>query len=43
MAFSGLVMDLEGYTESIDLNPVMCSSKRCVVADARIILEKAGE
>jgi succinyl-CoA synthetase beta subunit len=41
MAFSGLVMDLEGYYESIDLNPVMCSSHRCVVADARIILEKA--
>ena len=42
MAFSSLVMDLEGTFESIDLNPVMCSSTRCVVADARIILEKAG-
>jgi succinyl-CoA synthetase beta subunit len=42
MAFSDLVMDLEGTFESIDLNPVMCSSTRCVVADARIILEKAG-
>ena len=40
MAFSSLVMDLEGYFESIDLNPVMCSSKRCVVADARIMLQK---
>jgi len=39
MAFSSLVMDLEGYFESIDLNPVMCSSKRCVVADARIMLQ----
>ena len=42
MVFSSLVMDLEGYIESIDLNPVMCSSTRCVVADARIILEKVG-
>ena len=40
MAFSSLVMDLEGYFESIDLNPVMCSSKRCVVADARIMLQR---
>jgi len=39
MAFSSLVMDLEGYFESIDLNPVMCSSERCVVADARIMLQ----
>jgi succinyl-CoA synthetase beta subunit len=40
MSFSSLVMDLEGYFESIDLNPVMCSSKRCVVADARIMLQR---
>jgi hypothetical protein len=39
MAFSRLVMDLEGYFESIDLNPVMCSSTSCVVADARIMLQ----
>ena len=38
--FSGLVMDLEGLIESIDLNPVICSSERCVVADARIMLKK---
>jgi acyl-CoA synthetase (NDP forming) len=38
--FSGLVMDLEAEIESIDLNPVMCSSTRCVVADARIMLKK---
>jgi succinyl-CoA synthetase beta subunit len=37
--FSGLVMDLKGEMESIDLNPVMCSSTRCVVADARIMLK----
>jgi succinyl-CoA synthetase beta subunit len=39
MTFSDLVMDLEGYMESIDLNPVICSSERCVVADARIMLK----
>ena len=39
IAFSGLVVELEGQVESIDLNPVMCSSNRCVVADARIMLK----
>ena len=38
--FSALVMDIKGEMESIDLNPVMCSSTRCVVADARIMLKK---
>ena len=38
--FSELVMDLEEYIESIDLNPVMCTSKGCTIADARIILAK---
>ncbi|MEE9611023.1 MAG: acetate--CoA ligase family protein [Desulfatiglandales bacterium] len=37
--FSSLVMALEGQFESIDLNPVMCSSDKCVVADARIMLK----
>ena len=43
VAFSDLVMDLEELIESIDLNPITCSSDRCVVADARIMLtaEKA--
>lgn len=36
--FSDLVMGLEKFIESIDLNPVICSSTRCVVADARIML-----
>ena len=36
--FSAFVMDLQEEIESIDLNPVMCSSTRCVVADARIML-----
>lgn len=38
--FSDLVMDLETDIESIDLNPVICSSRRCVIADARIMLKK---
>jgi acyl-CoA synthetase (NDP forming) len=38
--FSDLVMDLETEIESIDLNPVICSSRRCVIADARIMLRK---
>ena len=40
MAFSDLVMKIEDRLESIDLNPVICSSKRCIVADARIILKR---
>jgi hypothetical protein len=40
MAFSDLVMELDEYFESIDLNPLMCSPKRCIVADARIMLKK---
>lgn len=38
--FSTLVMEFEKFVESIDLNPVICSSQRCVIADARIILNK---
>ena len=40
LTFSDLVMDLEEWFESVDLNPVICSSERCTVADARIILKK---
>ncbi len=40
VTFSNLVMDLEKYMESIDLNPIICFSTRCVVADARIMLKK---
>jgi hypothetical protein len=36
--FSELLMDMEGSFESIDLNPVICTEDRCVIADARIIL-----
>jgi succinyl-CoA synthetase beta subunit len=38
--FSKLVMELSDDIESIDLNPVMCSSTRCAVADARIMLAR---
>ncbi|MBU8922284.1 MAG: acetate--CoA ligase family protein [Bacteroidales bacterium] len=41
VAFSKLVMDLAPFVESIDLNPVMCSGSRCVIADARMILNNA--
>jgi acetate---CoA ligase (ADP-forming) subunit beta len=40
-AFSELLMDMEGFFESIDLNPVICTEDRCVIADARIILSVA--
>jgi succinyl-CoA synthetase beta subunit len=38
--FSDFMMNLEGSIESIDLNPVICSPTRCVIADARIMLKK---
>ncbi len=38
MKFSALVMDMAEAVESIDLNPVICSAKRCAAADARIVL-----
>lgn len=40
LAFSALVMDLEGRFTSIDLNPVFCTQQDCVVADARIMLRE---
>lgn len=40
VTFSSLVVSLEAQIESIDLNPVMCTAKRCVVADARIMLNR---
>ena len=38
VAFSDLVMDLEELIGSIDLNPLLCTADRCMVADARIML-----
>jgi acyl-CoA synthetase (NDP forming) len=43
ITFSELVMDLEEFIDSIDLNPVICSSTACVVADARIMLKESLE
>jgi acyl-CoA synthetase (NDP forming) len=40
LAFSSVVMELGERVASIDINPLLCSSRRCVVADARIILGK---
>ena len=42
LVFSELVMALGEAVESIDLNPVMCTSKSCIVADARIMLKQAS-
>src|SRR5574340_587078 len=38
MGFSHLVMEIEELIDSIDLNPVICNSKTCIIADARIML-----
>jgi acyl-CoA synthetase (NDP forming) len=37
--FSKLMMDMQNIVESIDLNPVMCNAKFCVVVDSRIMLK----
>jgi len=37
--FSRLAYDLKGVADSIDLNPLMCSGDKIIVADARIILK----
>jgi hypothetical protein len=38
VVFSTLLTAMATRVESIDLNPVICSEKECIVADARIIL-----
>lgn len=38
LAFSELVMDLGEDLASADLNPVFCSARSCMIADARILL-----
>lgn len=37
--FSTMVHEWEKVIESIDLNPVICTPDRCVIADARIIIK----
>ena len=39
LSFSSLIMELQDRIESIDINPLLCSSRRCVIADARIMLK----
>ncbi|MDW7773908.1 MAG: acetate--CoA ligase family protein [Desulfobulbaceae bacterium] len=39
--FSELVMKYRDQIESADINPLICSAKKCIVADGRIILKKA--
>jgi len=39
--FSHLIMALENDMDSMDLNPVICTKDRCIIADARIILKSA--
>lgn len=36
--FSRLLMEMQERIESIDLNPVICTPERCIIADARIML-----
>jgi len=43
ICFSEFVMAVAEMIESIDLNPVICSAERCVVADARIITKAAND
>lgn len=43
IAFSSLVMELGEGIESIDINPLFCSARHCVVADARIILRNGDK
>jgi acetate---CoA ligase (ADP-forming) subunit beta len=40
IVFSNFMMTLNGIVDSVDLNPVICNSKHCIVADARIMLKK---
>jgi acetate---CoA ligase (ADP-forming) subunit beta len=40
LAFSSLVMELEDRIESVDINPLLCFTDRCVIADARIIVSR---
>ena len=38
--FSRMVFELSDQVESIDLNPVLCSGDRTLIADARIMLKR---
>lgn len=38
-SFSSLMVELENDIQSVDLNPVICTPEKCIIADARIILK----
>ena len=40
MALSDLGLEIESVIDSIDLNPVICFEDKCMVADARIVLNR---
>ena len=40
LTFSDFVLDIQEMAASIDLNPVICSQKRCTIADALIVFEE---
>ena len=42
VSFSRLMMEWRDFMESVDLNPVMCNSRSCIIADARILLSNPG-
>ena len=37
--FSSLAVEMADEVESADLNPLICTPDKCIVADARIILK----
>ena len=39
LSFSSLIIEIQDRIESIDINPLLCTSRRCVIADARIMLK----
>jgi succinyl-CoA synthetase beta subunit len=38
--FADLVVEMQAFIESVDLNPVICSAEACVIADARIMVRR---
>lgn len=38
--FSRLLIEIQYAVESIDLNPVICTPEKCIIADARIMLKQ---
>ena len=43
LGLSDLVLEIESFIESMDLNPVICFKDKCVAADARILLKTDPE